>query len=263
LIEADGETIILAHLDRLNGTLGQNVKRGDLLGYMGKTGSGGNNVIHLHFEILTEIKSADISLFGQKASVFIKDRMVDGGIQPQSGGEAISLGGNYVGTEGYFDDKENKQSLLWVNGGLSVNVNIRGDLKDALSVETNGTNGYINFQEDTWLYLGWKEIVFQKKQVGKSSSGKELREWNTVTTDFIYYHPHPTQVYASYVLTQINDNTLRLTVEHMYGKNVVTLQKSSGSLSSAYSKTSMFSVPDSGADERNTSASGGVPSYSN
>ena len=134
------------------------------------------------------------------------------------------MSGSYVATDGYYESKAYAQIYLLVDGGLSIESRYNGESRDLLSLKTTGAdNNRITFQSGAWLSLDGNDTVYRRKP-GVSA----LWAWDTIDPEFTHYTSYPTlskKVTASYVVTQITENVLTLTVDHKYGKYVITLQK--------------------------------------
>ena len=219
------------------------VKRGDKLGLMGDTGKGPK---HLHFELINRSRSTQneadcdsVQLFGitraqfeSEDPVWLSGSFPEGGTTPNP--TPITLGGTYNGVRGVYGSETSQTSTPWVNGGLYIVETDNGDEKDSLYIKTTGTNGRINFHSGAWLNLGGSDRTYPKKNIGQAS-GRQLREWETQSPHHIHYFDGSgaERVDATYKLTQIDANTLRLTVTHKYANIEVTLVKSDSNTASA------------------------------
>lgn len=255
IIRGDGQDILMAHLREFDSDLGETggtVSVGTPIGIMGRTGTGANATVHLHFELIGHLIEENITIFGINKNDFDNGREVQGRIDNQ-------FGGDYRAINGYHEN--NNTSSPMSNGGLTIIGSCVSDGRDMLSLKTYGTNGRINFLNGGWLSFGGKDTVFPKKSIG-SSSEQTLWEWETVNPDHLHYSSasvFPIRVSARYILTQVDAVTLKLRIEHKYSKIEIILKKNY----SATSSLKVFGATASDASIQNKDAnnSGGASSF--
>ncbi|GHV40102.1 hypothetical protein FACS1894187_20700 [Synergistales bacterium] len=255
------------HMRNISVGRGQTVTTDTILGKISNVTGSGSVPVHLHFAVYDK----DMYSFSPwlLSDVFRENKITykdDGGVNSHYKGDdavlgkykntktdvwfgnnshpnyrsdvnqgSVLLGGNYVATGGHYDSIESQTNSPLENGSLTIDARDSAVGKDWLHLNTNGR---INFKSGAWLSIN-KDMVYKKEKVGNTPSGNPLQKWDGVNTEHIYYSSagyRPVTLHARYTLTQKDQNTLELLVEHIFPKKysniVVTFQKSSAQSSS-------------------------------